>query len=61
MALIEPLEYVPSRLTYVSFGPPRPATDSDFSDDDIIVRYNGEEIIGYTILHASKRATTVTP
>jgi uncharacterized protein YuzE len=47
-------------VLYVSFGPPRPATDSDFSDD-IIVRYNGEEIIGYTILHASKRATTVTP
>jgi len=45
----------------VSFGPPRPATDSDFSDDDIIVRYNGEEIIGYTILNASKRATSVTP
>ncbi len=46
-------------VLYMSFGPPRPATDSDFSDD-IIVRYNGEEIIGYTILHASK-ATTVTP
>jgi uncharacterized protein YuzE len=48
-------------VLYVSFGPPRPATDSDFSDDDIIVRYNGEEIIGYTILHASKRAASVTP
>ena len=41
---------------YVHFGAqPRPATDSDFTDDDIIVRYDGEEVIGITILHASQR------
>jgi uncharacterized protein YuzE len=42
-------------VLYVSFGPPRTATDSELLDDDIIVRYSDEEIIGYTILHASKR------
>lgn len=42
-------------VLYVSFGPPRAATDSELLDDDIIVRYSDEEIIGYTILHASTR------
>ncbi len=26
------------------------------TDDDVIVRYVGEEVIGFTVLHASKRA-----
>ena len=43
-------------VLYVHFAPhPRPATDSELTDDDIIVRYDGEEIIGITILHASQR------
>ena len=43
-------------VLYVHFGPqPRPATDSELMDDDIIVRYDGEEVIGLTILHASQR------
>ena len=43
-------------VLYVHFGAqPRPATDSELTDDDIIVRYDGEEIIGITILHASQR------
>lgn len=43
-------------VLYVHFGPqPRPATDSELTDDDIIVRYDGDEIIGITILHASRR------
>ena len=41
---------------YVHFGPQtRPATDSDVTDDNIIVRYDGEEVAGITILHASHR------
>ena len=40
----------------VHFGPqPKPAADSELTDDDIIVRYDGEEVIGITILHASQR------
>ena len=43
-------------VLYVHFErQPRPATDSDLTDDDIIVRYDGDEIIGITILHASQR------
>jgi len=34
---------------------PSHATDSEMTDDDVIVRYAGEEVIGFTVLHASKR------
>jgi uncharacterized protein YuzE len=35
---------------------PNVASDSDMTDDDIIVRYNDAgEVIGLTILHASSR------
>jgi uncharacterized protein YuzE len=43
-------------VLYVHFGRQlRSATDSDVTGDDIIVRYDGDEIIGITILHASQR------
>ena len=43
-------------VLYVHFSSqPRPATDSDVTDDDIIIRYDGDEVIGITILHASQR------
>ena len=38
-----------------SFKEPSPATDSELTDDDVIIRYDGEEVIGLTILHASRR------
>ena len=40
---------------YVNFKKPSHATDSEMTDDNIIVRYEGEEVIGCTVLHASKR------
>ncbi len=40
---------------YISFKKPSYATDSELVDDDVIVRYEGEEVVGMTILHASKR------
>jgi len=39
----------------VNFTKPSHATDSELTDDDVIIRYEGEEIIGLTILHASER------
>jgi uncharacterized protein YuzE len=39
----------------VNFKKPSYATDSEMTDDDVIVRYEGEQIVGLTILHASKR------
>lgn len=40
---------------YVNFKKPSVVTDSEMTDDDVIIRYEGEEVIGYTVLHASKR------
>ncbi len=40
---------------YVNFKKPSHATDSELTDEDVIVRYEGDEVIGLTILHASQR------
>ena len=40
---------------YINFKKPSHATDSNLTDDDVIVRYENGEIVGLTILHASKR------
>ncbi|MDE3091605.1 MAG: DUF2283 domain-containing protein [Chloroflexota bacterium] len=40
---------------YVNFKKPSYATDSEITDDDVIIRYEGEQVVGFTILHASKR------
>ena len=42
-------------VLYVNFRPSGAATDSELTDDDIILRYDGDEVIGITILHASQR------
>ena len=42
-------------VLYINFKKPAQATDSELTDDDIVVRYEGDEIIGLTLLHASKR------
>ncbi len=41
---------------YVNFKKPSYATDSEMTDDDVIVRYEGDAVIGFTVLHASKRS-----
>ena len=40
---------------YVNFKKPSLATDSQIADDDVIIRYQGEEVIGFTVLHAAQR------
>ena len=40
---------------YVNYKKPSHATDSELTDDDVIVRYEGNEVVGFTILHASQR------
>lgn len=42
-------------VLYINFKKPSIATDSELTDDDIIIRYAGDEVLGYTILHASHR------
>ena len=43
-------------VLYINFKKPAHATDSDLTDDDVIIRYEGAEIIGLTVLHASARS-----
>jgi uncharacterized protein YuzE len=42
-------------VMYINFKKPGIATDSELTDDDVIIRYEGEEVIGFTVLHASQR------
>ena len=42
-------------VLYMSFGEPREATDS-IDLDGIVYRYNGENLIGITVLGFKKRA-----
>ena len=42
-------------VLYINFKKPSHATDSEMTDDDILVRYEGEEVVGLTVLHASRR------
>jgi uncharacterized protein YuzE len=46
-------------VVYINFDKSRKATDSELTGGDIIIRYNGDEIIGYTMLHASRRGFPV--
>ena len=40
---------------YMHFKKPNHADHSEMTDDDIIIRYEKDEIIGFTILNASCR------
>ncbi len=40
---------------YMHFKKPNHADNSELTDDDIIVRYENNEIIGFTVLNASKK------
>ena len=42
-------------VLYINFKKSSHATDSELTGDDVIIRYEGDEIIGFTILHASQR------
>ena len=42
-------------VLYLNFKKPSHADDSKFTDDDVIIRYEKNKVIGITILHASKR------
>ena len=46
---------VEADVLYINFKKPSHATDSELTDEDIIIRYEGETVIGITIFHASER------
>ncbi|OGW15065.1 MAG: hypothetical protein A3G93_05420 [Nitrospinae bacterium RIFCSPLOWO2_12_FULL_45_22] len=46
-------------VLYLNFKKPSHADDSELTDDDIIIRYEEGEVIGITVLHASKRKEAI--
>ncbi len=43
-------------VLYISFQRPQKATDSEMSENGILLRYRGDELVGVTVLDASTRA-----
>ena len=42
-------------VLYISFGPPKAASDSTILNNDIILHYEGDRIIGITVPSFRKR------
>lgn len=42
-------------VLYINFKKPSHADDSELTDDDVIIRYEKGEIVGITVLNASRR------
>ena len=42
-------------VLYMSFGEPQEADDSELTEEEMIVRYKGDEVIGVTVLNAKER------
>jgi uncharacterized protein YuzE len=42
-------------VLYLNFKKPSHADDSELLDNDVIVRYEGDEVIGMTIMNASRK------
>jgi uncharacterized protein YuzE len=47
-------------VLYLNFKKPSHADDSKLTEDDIIIRYEKGEVVGITILNASKRSLKTT-
>ncbi|NIW79893.1 MAG: DUF2283 domain-containing protein [Calditrichae bacterium] len=45
-------------VLYINFKKPSHADDSELTDDNLIIRYEKGEVVGITILNASKRKIT---
>lgn len=42
-------------VLYISFRRPQKATDTRMTDEGLLLRYHGEDLVGITILEASSR------
>lgn len=42
-------------VMYIDFKKPNNADDSELTEDNVIIRYEKDEVVGITILNASKR------
>jgi uncharacterized protein YuzE len=45
-------------VLYINFKKPSHADDTELTDDDVIIRYEKGEVIGFTILNASRKKMT---
>ena len=45
-------------VLYVSFERPQGATDTELTDDGVLMRYRGDRLVGMTVLNARKRAAS---
>jgi uncharacterized protein YuzE len=43
-------------VMYLNFKKPSHADDSELLDNDVIVRYEGDEVVGMTIMNASRKS-----
>ena len=43
-------------VLYISFRHPQQATDTQMTEEGILLRYHGDELVGITILDASTRS-----
>lgn len=46
-------------VLYISFKRPQKATDSEMLDNGVLLRYRGDNLVGITILKASKMRAPV--
>jgi len=46
-------------VLYLNFKKPSHADDSELTEDDVIIRYEKGEVVGITVLHASKRKAVI--
>ncbi len=44
-------------VLYISFDRPQNATDSEMTEDGVLLRYHEEQLVGVTILDASTRSS----
>ena len=42
-------------VLYISLVRPQQATDSELTDDDVLLSYRDDSLVGITVLHASQR------
>jgi uncharacterized protein YuzE len=45
-------------VLYISFERPENATDSEMTDDGILLRYRKDQLVGMTIMDASTRSAS---
>jgi uncharacterized protein YuzE len=43
-------------VLYISFQRPQQATDTEMTEEGILLRYKGDELVGMTILAAAARS-----